>query len=327
LSADPNGASVSAVVPAYNAARTLPATIASIEAQSVEVLEILVVDDGSTDPTAEVARSVGGRDLRVIAQANAGHAAARNTGIAAARGRYVAFLDADDVWLPDKLARQLAEIQRDPTIRALQTGAARVDDELRLLWLQPCRRSQNQLWDTLYFRNMPGLMSTLMVERDLLEEVGGFDASLVILQDWDIAIRLARRGQLHSLPDVLSAYRFFDTSQSANVDIHVEPGLRVLDKFFDDPELPPAIRARRRAVYARFYAMLCGGSIRIKSPRSAVYWGIKALRNDPRVAGYIAAFPRRRLSRRRQAARMPGALDLPAAVFEANRAALTQLVS
>jgi hypothetical protein len=170
-------------------------------------------------------------------------------------------------------------------------------------------------------------MSTLLAERDLLEEVGGFDSSLVILQDWDLAIRLARKGQLHSLPDVLSAYRYFGTSQSANVDIHVEPGMRVLDRLFADPELPPAIHARRRAVYARFYAMLCGGSIRVRSPRSAVYWGMKALRTDPRVAGYIAAFPSRRLSRRRRAARMPRALQLPAAVFEANRAAPTQLVS
>ena len=235
MNSDPHGQSVSAVVPAYNAARTLPATLASIESQTVNVLEILVVDDGSTDATAEVARSTGARDLRVITQTNAGHAAARNTGIAEARGRYVAFLDADDLWLPDKLARQLEEIRRDPGIRALQTGAARVDDELRLLWSEPCQRSQNQLWDTLCFRNMPALMSTLLVERELLEEVGGFDPSLVILQDWDLAIRLTQRGQLHSLPDVLSAYRYFGTSQSANVDIHVEPGLRVLERSSPTP--------------------------------------------------------------------------------------------
>jgi glycosyltransferase involved in cell wall biosynthesis len=316
--------SVSAVVPAYNATRTLPATIASIRSQSVEVLEIIVVDDGSKDDTLELARSLG---ARVITQANAGHAAARNTGIAAAEGRYVAFLDADDLWLPDKLERQLDEIRRNPEIRALQTGAARIDDELRLLWIERCERSKDQLWDTLYFRNMPALMSTLMVERELLEEVGGFDSSLVILQDWDIAIRLAQRGQLHSLPDVLSAYRYYGTSQSADVDIHVKPGLRVLEKVFADPRLPAEVRARRRRAYARFYAMLCGGSIRIKSPRSAVYWGFKALRTDPRVADYIAAFPRRRLSRRRTAAEMPPSLPFPPAVVEANTPAQPQLAA
>ena len=286
---------VSVVVPAYNAVRTLPATMASILSQSVEPLEVIVVDDGSKDDTAELARSLG---ARVVTQANAGHAAARNTGIGAAEGRYVAFLDADDLWLPDKLERQLDEIGLNPEIRALQTGAARIDDDLRLLWVEHCTRSTDQLWDTLYFRNMPALMSTIMVERELLEDVGGFDASLVILQDWDIAIRLAQRGQFHSLPDALAAYRYYETSQSANVDIHVEPGLRVLEKAFADPDLPADVRARRRRAYARFYAMLCGGSIRIKDPRSAVHWGMKAIRADPRVVDYIAAFPRRRLSRR-----------------------------
>jgi glycosyltransferase involved in cell wall biosynthesis len=313
-----NSQSVSAVVPAYNATRTLPATIASIRSQSVEVLEIIVVDDGSKDDTADVARAAG---ARVITQQNAGHAAARNTGIEAARGRYVAFLDADDLWLPDKLARQLDAIGRNPEIRALHTGAARIDDELRLLWTEPCGHSEDQLWDTLYFRNLPALMSTLMVERELLDEVGGFDPSLVILQDWDIAIRLARRGQLHSIPDVLSAYRYYGTSQSADVEIHVKPGLRVLGKAFADPHLPSEIRARRRRAYARFYAMLCGGSIRVKSPRSAVYWGLKALWTDPRVVDYIAAFPRRRLARRRRAAELPPALPLPEAVVRANNPA------
>jgi len=324
MSSDTHAQSISVVVPAYNAVRTLPATIASIGSQSVAPLEVIVVDDGSKDDTAELAGSLG---ARVVVQANAGHAAARNTGIAVAEGRYVAFLDADDLWLPDKLERQLDEIGRNPGIRALQTGAARIDDELQLLWIEPCTRSDDQLWDTLYFRNMPALMSTLMVERSLLEEVGGFDSSLVILQDWDIAIRLALRGQLHSLPDVLSAYRYFGTSQSANVNIHVEPGLRVLEKAFADPDLPADVRARRRRAYARFYAMLCGGSIRIRSPRLAVHWGLKAMRTDPRVLDYIAAFPRRRASRRRRAAEMPPALPFPSTVVEANIPAQSRLAA
>jgi glycosyltransferase involved in cell wall biosynthesis len=307
--------SISVVIPAYNATRTLPATVASIEAQTVQPLEVIVVDDGSSDATVDVAGELG---ARVVQQANAGHAAARNTGVAAAQGRYVAFVDADDLWLPEKLERQLDEIRCNPEIRALQTGAARVNDDLQLLWSEECRRPGDQLWETLCFQNLPALMSTLMIERAFFDEIGGFDASLIILQDWDLAIRLARRNQLHAIPDVLSAYRYFDTSQSANVEIHIDPGLRVLEKLFADPTLPPEVRAKRRAAYARFYAMLCGGSIRVGEPRGALSWGRKALRNDPRVAGYIAAFPLRRLSRRRQAAE-PSALELPATVLEANQ--------
>ena len=311
---------VSVVVPAYNAERTIGASLASIAAQTVTELEVIVVDDGSTDDTVRVAQAAGSRDLRVICQANAGHAAARNTGICAARGRYVAFLDADDLWLPDKLQRQIDEIQRNPKMRALQTGAARVDNELRLLWIEHCRPSADQLWDTLCFRNMPGLMSTLLIERALFEEVGLFDPSLVILQDWDLALRLARVGQLHSIPEILTAYRFH-MSQSSNVEIHIEPGLRVLGKLFSDPELPRRIRSREREAYARFYAMLSGGSVKVGQYDRAVHWGLRALRSDPRVAGYLAAFPLRRLRRRRVAADMPEALRFPTAVIEANGAA------
>jgi glycosyltransferase involved in cell wall biosynthesis len=303
--------------PAYNARRTLPATIASIDAQTIDDLEIVVVDDGSTDDTVQIAEATGARGLRVVSQSNAGHAAARNKGTTAARGRYVAFLDADDLWLPDKLERQLAAIEQGPDIRAIQTGAARVDDELNLLWLEPCRASADPLWDTLCFRNLPGLMSTLMIERAYLEEIGGFDPSLVILQDWDLAIRLARRGQLHSVADVLAAYRYH-ISQSANVEIHIDPGLRVLARAFADPELPASVRDRRDEAYARFYAMLSGGAVKVGDYPQAVRWGVRALRRDARVAGYLAAFPLRRLRRRRKARAPAQALPLPAAVLAAN---------
>ena len=318
--AEKAGPLVSVVVPAYNAERTLPATIASIDAQTVDDLELIVVDDGSRDGTAELARTLG---AKVITQANAGHAAARNTGVAAATGRYVAFLDADDLWLPEKLERQLDEIRRNPAVRALQSGAARVDNDLNVLWTELCRPSHDQLWDTLCFRNMPALMSTLLVERSLLEAVGGFDASLVILQDWDLAIRLARVGQLHSVSSALSAYRFHATSQSANVEIHIEPGLRVLERVFSDPELEPRIRARRREVYARFYAMLSGGAVRVSRFPTAAYWGARALVATPRVASHLAAFPVRRIQRRRRADATPSVLPLPAAVVAANATALS----
>ena len=315
---------VSVVVPAYNAQRTLSATIASIQSQTFDDFEIVVVDDGSTDATVQVADSLGESRLRVISQSNRGHAAARNTGIAAARGRYIAFVDADDLWLPDKLARQLVEVSRNPRVRALQTGAIRVDDDLNVLWVEECTRSFDVLWDTLCFRNMPALMSTLLVERSLLDEVGGFDPSLIILQDWDLAIRLARTGNFHSLRDPLAAYRYHPASQqSGSVEIHIEPGLRLLAALFADPELPARVRSRKGEVYARFYAMLCGGAVKVGRVRYAAQWGLRALRSDPRIAGYIIGFPARRLRRRRlgPAGRR---LAVPSAVSAANRGVETE---
>jgi hypothetical protein len=102
-----------------------------------------VVDDGSTDDIAEVARATGARDLRVITQAEQGTPRLA-TPASRPRGGNMSPFSMPTMWLPDKLERQLAEIQRDPGIRALRTGAARVDDQLSLLWLEPCRRSHRR---------------------------------------------------------------------------------------------------------------------------------------------------------------------------------------
>ena len=302
---------VSVVIPAYNAERTLNATLASVLGQTVTEIEVLVVDDGSTDGTAVVAHSFGDPRLRVLHQANAGHASARNAGIAAARGAYIAVVDADDLWLPEKLERQLAVLRRHPGLRALHGSAVHVDDSLRPLFIGRCPNGKNELFDVLCFRGLPGFMCTLIAERGLLEEVGCFDPALIILQDWELAIRLARRGELYSTSDPMVLYRVHATNQSKQIDLHIEPGERILADLFADPTLAPDIVARRRYVYARFYAMLCGGAFSLGRRRYAALWARRAIASDPRVIAYLASLPLRRfekrVSRRRAAALVQGA--------------------
>jgi glycosyltransferase involved in cell wall biosynthesis len=105
---------ISCIIPAWNAARFLAEAVESVQAQTRKVDEIIVVDDGSTDDTAEVAASLPG--VRLIRQKNAGSGAARNAGIIVAKGEYLAFNDADDLWLPDKIALQMAAFEADPTL-------------------------------------------------------------------------------------------------------------------------------------------------------------------------------------------------------------------
>lgn len=302
---------VSVVIPAYNAERTIRATLASVLHQTVGDLEVIVVDDGSTDGTASAAESLGDERLRVLHQANAGHAAARNTGIASAGGRYVAVVDADDIWLANKLERQLEVMRRSPHVRALHSSAVHVDDSLAPLFVGDCPDGANQLFDVLCFRGLPGFMCTLIVERALLDEVGRFDASLIILQDWELAIRLSRRGELYSMSEPLALYRVHAGNQSKMIQLHVEPGERVLARVFDDPSLPPDVAARRRYVYARFYAMLCGGAFQLGRFSDVGFWARKALASDPRVIGYLASLPLRRL--RKRASRRRAAQVLQAA--------------
>lgn len=290
---------VSVVIPAYNAARTLPVALGSVINQTIDNFEIIVVDDGSTDSTADVARSFADARIRVLQQINAGHAAARNTGVAAAKGVYVGFLDADNLWLPQKLEHQLAWLRENPELRAVQAGTYFVDDDLTILYEHRCVVSRDPLLDSLCFRNLPDVMSTLIAKRTLLQEIGGFDSTLPILQDWDLAIRLSRLGYFSSMPEALSAYRLHEGNQSRNVGIHVPAGLRVLDKVFSDPELPLYVRRHRREIYAHFYTMLCGGEARYGRLRQGIYWAIRAVLSDPRALSYVLATPVRRLRKRR----------------------------
>lgn len=289
---------ISVVVPAYNAARTIETTLRSVLRQTVDDIELIVIDDGSTDATPEIARSIDDARVHLLHQRNAGHASARNAGIAAARGRYVAVIDADDMWLPHKLQRQLMLLDGGPRIRALHGSAVFVDDSLEPLFVAPSPDGKNDLLDVLCFRGLAAMMVTLIIERTLLEQVGAFDPSLIILQDWELAIRLARLGELYSTSEPLGLYRLHATNQSKQVDLHIEPGERVLTRFFADPTLPPEVVARRSYVYAHFYAMLSGGAFQLRRPAYAAYWARRALASDPRVFSYIASLPARRLRKR-----------------------------
>src|SRR5262245_20179101 len=113
--------SVSVVIPCYNAGRFLKETLESILAQTRPALEVIVVDDGSTDDSAAVAGAFG-PPVRVLRQSNQGESVARNRGLDEARGDWVAFLDADDVWAPDKLERQLAAVEGSPGVACCHTG-------------------------------------------------------------------------------------------------------------------------------------------------------------------------------------------------------------
>jgi glycosyltransferase involved in cell wall biosynthesis len=302
---------VSVVIPAYNAERTIGVTLASVLGQTVSDIEVIVVDDGSTDGTARAASSLGDPRVRVVHQPNAGHAAARNTGIADARGTYVALIDADDLWLPEKLERQLTMLRRQPGVRAVQCGVIHVDDSLRPLFIGRSPNGMNTLLDVLCLRGLPGLMSTLMAERSVLVEVGCFDPALIILQDWDLAIRLARRGELYSMSEPMVLYRMHASSQSKQIDLHIEPGERILANVFADPTLPSEVRARRSYVYARFYAMLSGGALQIGRLPYAAFWARRAIESDPRVIGHLVLLPVRRMEKRlsrRPAARLVHAL-------------------
>lgn len=298
---------VSVVMPAYNSARTVEQAIGSVLEQTMGDLELIVVDDGSTDATAATVAGFEDARVRLVSRENGGTSAARNTGITEARGDWVAFLDADDLWLLNKLELQLTRMAAVPNCLASQGSAYLVDDQLNRLALRRCVPVKNPLLTFLRFENLPNAGSSWIVKRDLLERIGGFDTTLPRIEDWDFSIRLARFGNPLCIDEPLALYRYHDGNRSHDIRAHVEAGELILGRLFADPTLPAEIQSHKREVYARFYNMLCGGMFRVGDWRGCLYWGMRAAVTDPRVLGYMLLTPMRRLARRLELRDSPAA--------------------
>lgn len=288
---------VSVVIPAFNAERFLAAAIDSVLAQSVDDLEVLVVDDGSTDATPVLAREYG-PPVKHLRQDNAGVSVARNRGIAESRAPYVAFLDADDTWLPGKLETQLTALERQPTRKLCHSAFFVVDAELRPLGVtrHPPRRSA--LEDLLLDGTVVGC-PTVLCERELIDRTGGFDATLSQCADWDMWIRLAQHTEFVYVDEPLARYRQHSSNMSADIARYERDAVRVLEKAFRSGGLgAAATTSHRRKAFGRAYMVLAGSYYRASRPRDFLRCALRALVLDPRQLGRLLDFPRRMLQRR-----------------------------
>lgn len=221
---------VSVVIPCFNAARYLPEAIESVLAQTHPGREIILVDDGSTDGTPEVARRFGDR-LTYHRQENRGAAAARNRGMEMARGDLIAFLDADDVWFPRKLELQLLLLSRRPALGAVYSDCYSIDGEGRItgfyLKRRPSRRRSAA--EEIFIRDfIPN--STLVFRRAALSAVGPSDPAVRLEEDVDFKIRLAERFPIGRVPLPLAGWRQHPGNKSLAV-------ARIQECFAPDTDL------------------------------------------------------------------------------------------
>lgn len=202
---------VSVIIPAFNAAATIGRAIDSVLAQQVPLTEVIVIDDGSTDGTvAAVNQHIGrGENVRLIAMAaNCGVSAARNAGIAVATGEFLAFLDADDIWLPGKLSKQLAKIGQDPGIALVSCNSQLIAPNGVAIKEGHLNRPPVEgpaAWKTLLVYNFIPT-PTVLTRTALVKALGGFDVSLDVGEDLDLWIKLGLQGRIAILPDILVNY-------------------------------------------------------------------------------------------------------------------------
>ncbi len=192
---------VSVIIPTYNRSELLIKAIGSLENQSHQNMEIIIIDDFSTDDTAEVVKEM--TDERIIYlrhDTNKGGSAARNTGIQRATGDFIGFLDSDDQWLPGKLEKQLKKFKEQPDVGVIYTGVQVVNEnnEPTRKIIPECR---GIILSKLFESNCIDTTSSVLVKKEILDEVNGFDEKLPSCQDWDLYIRLAQVTQFDFVKD------------------------------------------------------------------------------------------------------------------------------
>jgi glycosyltransferase involved in cell wall biosynthesis len=249
---------VSVVIPAYNAAGFIGEAVDSVLAQTFPPLEIIVVDDGSTDDT-EGALEPYGSKVQFVRQANGGPSAARNRGVRMATGSLVAFLDADDTWLPGKLARQVACLDGRPRVGLVHTALLRWDqalntyspgDPARRLYVGDCY--ERLLWAS------PIMPSTVLLRRECFDTAGYFDEDIRGPEDWELWARVGQHYEFASIDEPLVHYRVHAANLTRNrlgLELAV---LVLLGKLWDrHPVLHsgPGRRKFREAVAARHQAI------------------------------------------------------------------------
>ena len=210
--------SVSVVIPTHNAGLYIVDALESVFNQTYQDFEVIVVDDASTDDTDIRLQPYGSR-ITYHKQAHAGSAVARNRGLLAAKGRYIAFLDADDLWLPEKLEKQMAVTEREPDAVLIYTDFNRSADPVAVpasgLSARKFRRV-GQEFHSLLRQNFLHT-SSVMVRREALAESGIFDPKLMNAQDWDLWVRLAEIGKFSYVDEILTHYRLHEAQSVKSV--------------------------------------------------------------------------------------------------------------
>ncbi len=281
---------VSVIIPTYNRAGLVQEAVASVLAQTYQDFELLVVDDGSTDGTPETLEAYGGA-IRVLRRPHRkGVSAARNRGSSAATGEWLAFLDSDDLWLPEKLARQMAYLAAHPRLLLSQTEETWVRRGLRV---NP-PRSHRKEGGRIFLRSLERCLvspSAVILHRRLLEEHGGFDESLPAAEDYDLWLRLTWRYDVGLLPEPLIIKRGGHGDQLSRQWGLDRYRIQALLKIVAEPDLPAPYRDAARLTLERkcaIYAQGCAKRGKMAEARHYRGLGVSLAEDYASGAGFPA---------------------------------------
>jgi len=247
---------VSVIIPCYNHAHYLPDAVNSVLAQTFTDWEALIVDDGSTDNTCEVAAQFTDPRIRYIYQENRGLSAARNTGIRAAKGEFIALLDADDVWEPTFLEVMITALQAEPTASAAYCGFRYMNAAGKLLKQSVLKAvPSEQFHDELLYQGSWLNPCSVIVRAFAYREIGPFDETLHACEDSDMWLRLSEKHRFIGVPQVLVRYRRAGNNMSDDVERMSEAFTLLIEKHFGDILEPVETwSSQKRTVVGRLYS-------------------------------------------------------------------------
>lgn len=273
---------VSVVIPTYNGARYIREAVNSALAQKYQPLEVIVVDDGSTDNTADVLKPVIDR-IRYIKKANGGPASARNAGIKEAKGEFIAFLDGDDVWESHKLTWQMPAFE-DANVGLVYADASVIDVDGKLLENNShLVKSEGLVFENLFRKNFIPT-STVVVRKSCIEEAGYFDEDreLVSVEDYDLWLKIAARHPIRYIDMILTKYRRHPHNISTDLARSYFGEKKVLEnalKTFGD-QFPLIRKEWKRRLGFLWYELTCDYFYRGDYANAKKYC-VESFQNDP----------------------------------------------
>ena len=236
---------ISVIIPTYNRENMIGYAIKSVLNQTFKNLEIIVVDDGSTDNTEEIIRGFKDKRVKYIKKykKNRGISVARNVGIKIARGKYIALLDSDDKWLPEKLDKQIKILQDgSPELGVVYSNSCYIDESGKNINKLPKpKKLEGYIYEDLLGGNYVGTPSTVLIRKECFQQVGLFDDLLNAQADWDMWIRIAKYYRFTLIKTPLVRYRLHSNQLSKNLGVKIISANRILVKYANELEI------RRRA--------------------------------------------------------------------------------
>ena len=275
---------ISVIVPVFNGELTIQETINSILNQTFENIEVIISNDGSTDSTLEIVSNISDSRIKILSYPNAGVSASRNRGISQAKGEYISFMDADDLWTPDKLELQWQALQDNPQAAVAYSWTDYIDESSKFLKSGRRIKVNGDAFSKLLVTNFLENGSNPLISKKALEKVGGFDELLPVAEDKDMWLRLAANYEFVCVEKPQILYRSSMNSLSSNLKNMEATSLKVIERAFSYPKAYQFQHLKKQTI-SEFYKYLTFKAIEAKPRKgrtaTTVYFLWNYIKNNP----------------------------------------------